>query len=208
MYISQIVTIPSSLLSEVANWFTIGGVAIAVYIYRAWKKDFKKQKAHEYALEILKQIQKLHLDIEIKILSPKINGSKTLNNDLHKVYIPQLEKIKKKTLDVMADLLIAENALIVHKDLQKKFKEKIIDGINSEISFAVFKFQLDANKEDVAAKKSELYKLLFPSEGNETPVYKKSNLGHGFKIIDNAFNKRVEENFSALYEALKDNLIK
>ncbi len=79
---------------DILNWwsnlFTIIGVLIALSIYCFWRSDYKAQQAHQYALDLLKKIKSLHLEIEL-LRRPKFHNPKTLKEDISKYYIPQIE---------------------------------------------------------------------------------------------------------------------
>lgn len=195
-------------LNGVADLFTIIGVIFAIIIYFLWKYDYRLQKSHEYAISLLKKFKYLHLEIE-SMRSPKFYHQETVSEDIEKNYIPTIEeKIRKKIVEIMVDLLIAEKNLVKHKNLQSKFNESILKKIISPINIAVYEFLF--NKKDNPAFKfndTKLWKILFPAEVMEDGCkIKRSVLGTDMEVIDDDFNKTIEHNFNAIYSDLEANL--
>ena len=194
-------------LNGAADLFTIIGVIFAIVVYFLWKYDYRLQKAHEYALSLLKKFKYLHVEIE-SMRSPKFYHKETVAEDIEKNYIPTIEeKIRKKIVGIMVDLLIAEKNLVKHKNLQSKFNESIVKNIISPINIAVYEFLYQKNQSDFNLNGTELWKIIFPAEVMKNGCkIKRSVLGTNMEVIDDDFNKIIEANFNAIYSDLEDNL--
>lgn len=191
--------------------FTIVGVIIAVIIYRLWKKDYKSQHAHTYALDLLKKMKCLHLEIEL-LRKPKFYHPNMIIQELENKYIPQIEqKILEKLIEIQVDLLVAKNILIRNRELQLNFHSAIRENIINKLNTAVYMFYSAKNQfcsSEFDFKNCDLFKIIFPTEVmNDKVKIKKSDLGTEVEIIDDEFNKIIENNFKIMYSALEDNLI-
>ncbi len=198
----------SDVISWLSNVFTIIGVFIAVWIYCFWKKDYKTQQAHTYALDLLKKMKCLHLEIEL-LRRPKFHYAKTLIKDIENKYIPQIEeRILAKLIEIQVDLLVAGTVLIKHKNLQSKFNFSIGKNIINKINIAVHMFYSESQSSSFNVKSCELFAIIFPSEVKiEKWEVKRSILGTEIEIIDDEFNKIIENDFESIYSDLEDNLV-
>lgn len=195
------------ILSILSNIFTVLGVIFAVLIYFLWQRDYGIEQAHEYALTLLKKVKCLHLEIEL-LRRPKFYNPKTLVEDMEKNYIPQIEKkILTKLIEIQVDLLVAEASLVKNKNLQLKFNETVQKKIIIPINTAVYMFFSEKSELNFDVKKSELFKVIFPSEVRASDIkIKKSMLGTGMEIIDDKFNEIIQDTFSSIYFDLESNL--
>lgn len=198
------ITLP---VNGVTDLFTIIGVIFAIVVYFLWKYDYRLQKAHEYALSLLKKFKYLHVEIE-SMRSPKFYHKETVAEDIEKNYIPTIEeKIRKKIVEIMVDLLIAEKNLVKHKNLQSKFNESIVKNIISPINIAVYEFLYKKNQPDFKLNDTKLWEIIFPAEVMKNKCnIKRSVLGTNMEVIDDDFNNIIETNFNAIYSDLEDNL--
>lgn len=191
-----------------ANASTIFGVVFAVILYSFWRRDYKAQQAHLYALDLLKKLKALHFEIEL-LRKPKFHNPKTLVEDIKNKFIPQIEeKILSKLVDVQVDLLVAEMYLVKHKDLQAKFNLLIRKEIMHKINAEVYIFYSSCESSAFKAQNTGLFKIIFPTEVNRSELdIKMSKLGTELEIINDEFNQAIEDNFNKIYSDLKDNLV-
>ncbi len=191
-------------LSGLSNLFTIIGVIFAIIIYFLWRKDYGIQHAHEYTLALLKKMKYLHLEIDL-LRRAKFYNPKTIIDDIEKIYIPKIEeKILKKIIEIQVDLLIAEESLVRNKNLQSKFNATIIKNIISYINVEAYLFLYEKSSSSFDIKKSGLFKIIFPSEsraGND----KVTRNTLGIEIINDEFNKIIQDNFASIYTDLEEN---
>lgn len=200
-------------LSDVTNIITIIGVVFAIFAYFWWKRDYKQQKSHEYALTLMKKIKELHMDIE-SLRGPKFFDPKTIIEDMRISFFPSIkEKIFSKVLEINSELLIADQILMRHNNLQSEFNDKIVKKIISPIDSGMYYFLYQSNELDFNIKETEIWKIIFPLESidfefNEPGrVFKKSILGTQREVVNDKFNMEIECNFNAIYQVLEDNLV-
>lgn len=192
------------LLNTLTDVFTIVGVIFAITIYFFWKRDYKSQKSHEYALELMRKIRHLHLEVEL-LRSPKFYRAESVIKDIHDNYIPKIqERILDKAVEIQVDLLVSKSLLIKHNDLQKEFREKI-NPILGEVQKGIYLFRNVKNENDL--HDSLLWKIIFPAEQPGELEIKSSMLGTGAEVIDDDFNKKIEKEFNNIYKILYENMI-
>jgi hypothetical protein len=203
----------ADVFTIIGGFFTVVGVFLAICIYRRWTRDYKLQKAHEYALPLLKKIKYLHAEIEV-IRRPKFHNPKTISEDIEKTYIPEFEeKILKKIVEIQAELLIAKDILMKHKDIQLKFNKKVVGDILIHIISAIDDFRnaknnAEKNGKNFKVENTDLLKIFFPDQNKNRILGDiiKSKLGSGVQVINDDFNQRIEANFTAIYDDLENNL--
>lgn len=192
-------------LSVLSNLFTIIGVIFALIIYFLWRRDYGIQHAHEYALTLLKKMKYLHLEIDL-LRRAKFYNPKTITDDIEKIYIPQIEeKILKKVSEIQVDLFIAEESLVRNKKLQSKFNTTIIKNVISYINSEAYVFLYEKSSSSFDIKKSGLFKIIFPSESHAVNDKITRNT-LGIEIINDEFNKIIQDNFASIYTDLEENL--
>lgn len=196
------------LVSWLGNVFTIVGVIIAVLIYCFWKKDYKVQHAHTFALDLLKKMKCLHLEIEL-LRRPKFHNRDTLVQDIEDKYIPFIEeRILSKLIEIQVDFLVAEAILTKNKNLQSKFNSSVGKNVINKINVAVHMFNSEKQASSFNVKSCELFAIIFPTEVKiEKRQVKRSILGTEVEIIDDEFNKIIENNFKSIYSDLEGNLV-
>lgn len=198
--------------SGVIGWWasvsTIAQLIIVILIYCFWKKDHRVQQGHTYALDLLKKMKCLHLEIEL-LRKPKFHNPGTLVQDIEDKYIPQIEdRILSKLTEIQVDLLVAETILVKHKNLQAKFNSLVRKNVINKINTAVYMFYSEKSSPLFNVKNCEIFAIIFPSEVKITQrEFKRSILGTEVEIIDDEFNKIIEKNFQSIYSDLEDNLV-
>ena len=201
------------IISLLANMATIVALIFGIKIYFSWKKDYKLQKSHEYALSLLKNIKQLHVEIETTLKRPQFFHKKSIIEEIDKHYIPKIqERIFNRVTEIEVDLLIAENILVKNKDLQSRFNERIKKNILGRIGRAIYQFQFFCrNKKDISyedLQKLDIWEIIFFSDKELPPdMIKQSILGIGKEVINDKFNEEIEKNFNDIYEALQENII-
>ncbi len=201
-YVANIATIIALLIAIVA-------LVVAIRVYNSWKKDFRLQHAHTYALDLLKKMKILHYAIE-QLRAPKFYNPKKLAEDMRINYIPKIEEmIFSKAVEIQADLIMAKTRLSGNDDLQKLFDSTVGDKIIRKIRIDIHTFIYTVNDPGFDVKKCDLFATIFPAETIEhlERKIKKSKLGTNQEIIDDDFNQTIEKSFQSIYCILEDNLI-
>lgn len=207
-------TIWTNIFTILGAIVTVIGVLTAWKIYYSWKRDYKLQKSHEYALDLLKKMKRLHFYIEL-FRAPSFIQTQTkkrLMNSLRNTISRIEEKIFEEVFaEIEVDLLMAKYALVKNKDLQSHFYQKIKKEILDEIRTAIIEFRYKFNGAEEAeydeVKKTRFFKIIAPSEDPAFSPWKKSGLGTETDVIDNEFSKKVEQNFNNIYEKIEENML-
>ena len=199
-----------TMLDIITDWTTIFGLVIAVWIYLQWAKDYAAQKAHEYAIDMLKKLYGLHGFIEA-LRSPKFYFPDTVERELKTFYIPKINEFIAETAKVRSDFLVAKYILLKNKDIIKKFNALITNDIIKEFKTAAdtFSLNIEIGKK---YKETQLWKIIFPAEfmgfiqasGDQI---KRSVLDTNEEVYHDAFNKIIENNFNKLNQLLAQELI-
>lgn len=199
----------ASMISYLANAATIGGVVFAVYAYRRWRQDYYEQIVHEYAYNLLKKLRRLHLELE-KLRKLKFHNPETVADEIHEKLLPDfIEKVNITLYEIEIELLMANCSLLKNRDFQAKFINLFRKNILSPLNRAIVEFErLTPEEKHLKLKTLNIWKLVYPSECNiEMFEIKKSPLGTETEVIDDEFNKDMENTFEELYKYLEDNLI-
>lgn len=197
-------------LDIITDWATIFGLGIAVWIYLQWVKDYTAQKAHEYAIEMLKKLYEIHGSIEA-LRGPKFYFSDTVEDNLKNIFIPKINELVSETAKVRSDFLVAKHVLLKNKNIIEKFNALITNDIIKKFRMAAYTFskEIQGGKN---YKETQLWAIIFPSECvdfaqvEENPI-KLSVLGTNEEVQHDAFNKIIENNFNELYQLLAQELI-
>lgn len=195
----------SDFINYSANIATI----VALFLYLFWKKDYRLKQAHAYALDLLKKMKILHYTIE-QLRAPKSYNPKKLIEDLEKNYIPKIEeKILSKVIEIQSDLIMAKNSLLENENLQQVFHSTVFDKIIKKINSDVYLFFNEKDNHEFDVKKCDLFCTIFPAQVMQysEDKFKKSILGTNQEVINDDFNRAIEESFQSIYSMLEANLI-
>ena len=182
------------------------GAVVAIYVYSRWKHDYAAQKASEYAINLLKQLKLLHSHIE-QLRAPKFFDKNKVVEQIRNIYIPKIDLIIDKALIIRSDLLVAKYILRIHKDMLNDFNTFIADEILKKINIAIFRFNTDLEN-GKNYDSTELWSIIFPSETTiDSEPIKKSCLGTAEEVVNDKFNKTIEDNFTKIYDFLEKEIV-
>ena len=192
-----------------ANLSTIIAVLLAILIYCRWKKDHYLKVVSNWNVTLLKKISNLHFQIKL-IRLPKFcnDDEKELTDLILTKHIPNIEQeIFKLSHEIEIDLLISEH-LPGEENIQSTFTTHIMKEVIYKLSEAVFNFHVNYKANDFVLKESSLWEILYPAETMDPKKIETKRDAMNLPIIDDEINKLIEEQFSKIYELIKQMIIK
>ena len=125
-----------------------------------------------------------------------------------KEHIPQIEELQQILIDITSELFVAEYVLLHDQAIRLVFDKVIYRKVCVKIFSAVrdYKYKRQENG-SLDPKETELWPILYPSLNDHkiVPIEDDNNL-LGAGIVDDQFNKLINDGFNKLYGIIEDNM--
>jgi hypothetical protein len=200
----------SSIATIVGAIITVAAFLVALFAYRGWKNNHRKERESNYYLNILHEIIQLRYSI-LELRRPRfISKQETdLNKEILENHIPFIEEIRKKSSSILNKISIWEETISDHSSADKKyltllFSNKIHKDIIGKITQKVYLYFY--NVHEGKSVNSDLYKYIFPSENRDVPLpFTRDDTG--LEIINDAEYKHINDSFNAVIIKIREKLI-